>query len=216
MIFLSCQTSVVTYNPVVKSAETTENSFCSQSGFPAATFGNCSWQCFLARAPAAAPICKGSALKWPALAGSPTVRVLGQQQGSLSRRALTSLILPLVPGPCSLCTISVGHTQQDPHRVLGAVTEWNCSFLRDEFKSMKIKTLSYRTQCYLLCNFPWSTQCFLRFGNPFGVVTTWRNYTNPQWLAEHKLSYPILQHTSPLLLVKELWRPLGDASPSSF
>lgn len=102
-------------------------SFCSQSGFPEATWaialGSSSWH----RLPTPAPICKGSSLKWLPLAGSSIIKTLGQQQPILSLGALTSLVLLLVPGPCSLSTISrAAHSRT--HRVLWTVTEWNCSF----------------------------------------------------------------------------------------
>lgn len=109
-------------------------SFCSQSGFPAAplaiALGSISWH----RLPTAAPICRGSSLKWLPLAVSPIFKSAGRQQLILSSSALVSFLLPLMLGPCSLSTISRA-AHRRIHRVLWADTEQNCSLQETSSKA---------------------------------------------------------------------------------
>lgn len=67
------------------------------------------------RLPTAAPICKGSSLKWVPLAVSSITKLWGSNNSSYLEGHL--------PVPCSPSTISRDSTQHDPHRALGAVIE---------------------------------------------------------------------------------------------
>lgn len=118
---------------------------------------------FWHRLPTAAPTCQGSALKWLPQAGSPIARTLRQQQASLSLRAFASSFFPW-------CLVS-------EHNFYGLLTaasihspcysyRMKLFSLRDEFKGMKVKTLSYRTPCYLLCDLLWSTQMLPQVWGP--------------------------------------------------
>lgn len=126
-------------------------SFCSQSGFRAAALvivpgrspGTGSHRC---------PCLQGLSLTGKA--GSPALGPPWQHSSScLGGATPPTVSWNLVP---ALNTISrAAHST-----IQGAWDSFRMRlcFLRDKFKSMKVKTLSYRSQCCTLCNSPQSTQ----------------------------------------------------------
>lgn len=118
IVLFSRQTYVVTYNAGIKNAKNINNSFCSQSGFPAATFGECSWQWLLAQAPTAASICRGSALRWLPLPNSRAGDWLSSLEGHLLPSFFAWCLDPALVVPFLGAARSRIHT-----RVLWAVTE---------------------------------------------------------------------------------------------